>query len=70
MTFLYRAAGSPAVSDYAEFDDVMTDAYYASAVAWATEQGVTEGVGSRRFAPDDTCTRGQIVTFLWRIMVK
>ena len=70
VTFLYRAAGSPAVSDYAEFDDVMTDAYYASAVAWATEQGVTEGVGSRRFAPDDTCTRGQIVTFLWRIMVK
>jgi hypothetical protein len=66
VTFLYRAAGSPAVSGYAEFDDVMTDAYYARAVAWATEQGVTEGVGSRRFAPDDTCTRGQIVTFLWR----
>ncbi len=66
VTFLYRAAGSPAVSGYAEFDDVMTDAYYAGAVAWATEQGVTEGVGSRRFAPDDTCTRGQIVTFLWR----
>ena len=66
VTFLYRAAGSPAVSGYAEFDDVMTDAYYARAVAWATEQGVTEGVGSRRFAPDDTCARGQIVTFLWR----
>ena len=66
VTFLYRAAGSPAVSGYAEFDDVMTDAYYAGAVAWATEQGVAEGVGSRRFAPDDTCTRGQIVTFLYR----
>ena len=66
VTFLYRAAGSPAVSGYAEFDDVMTDAYYARAVAWATEQGVTEGVGSHRFAPDNTCTRGQIVTFLWR----
>ena len=69
VTFLYRAAGSPAVSGYAEFDDVMTDAYYAGAVAWATEQGVTEGVGNRRFAPDDTCTRGQIVTFLWRSQV-
>jgi hypothetical protein len=66
VTFLYRAAGSPAVNGYAEFDDVMTDAYYARAVAWATEQGVTEGVGSHRFAPDNTCTRGQIVTFLWR----
>ena len=66
VTFLYRAAGSPAVSGGAAFDDVSADAYYAAAVAWAQSGSITEGVGGGCFAPDAACTRGQIVTLLWR----
>ena len=66
VTFLWRRAGKPAVSQPAAFSDVSADAYYADAVAWAVEQGITNGTGETTFSPDDTCTRGQIVTFLWR----
>lgn len=48
------------------FDDVPADAYYADAVAWAVKEGITNGTGATTFSPDDTCTRGQIITFLWR----
>lgn len=64
---LYRAAGSPAVSGSASFTDVPADAYYADAVKWATEQGITKGISSTLFGPDETCTRAQIVTFLYRL---
>ena len=66
VTFLYRASGSPAVSGSAEFSDVATNAYYADAVAWAAKKGITTGIGGGLFGSDNDCTRGQIVTFLWR----
>ena len=66
VTFLYRAAGSPAVSGSAEFGDVSTTAFYADAVAWAAKKGITTGIGGGLFGSDNDCTRGQIVTFLWR----
>ena len=64
---LYRAAGSPVVSGSAAFTDVADSAYYADAVKWATEQGITKGISSSLFGPDATCTRAQIVTFLYRM---
>ena len=66
VTFLYRASGSPAVSDKAEFSDVSTTAFYADAVAWAAKKGITTGIGGGLFGSDNNCTRAQIVTFLWR----
>ena len=67
MTFLWRAAGSPAPkSSVNPFTDVSTSAYYYDAVLWAVEQGITAGTGATTFSPDATCTRGQIVTFLYR----
>ena len=66
VTFLSRASGSPAVSDKAEFSDVSTTAFYADAVAWAAKKGITTGIGGGLFGSDNDCTRGQIVTFLWR----
>ena len=66
VTFLYRAAGSPEPTGSASFADVSADSYYAKAVAWAVENGITTGVGGDRFAPDDACTRAQVVTFLAR----
>ena len=65
VTFLARALNAKA-SGKAEFADVPVDSYFAEAVAWAASNGVTEGVGNGLFAPDNNCTRGQIVTFLWR----
>ena len=65
VTFLYRAAGSPAASG-SNFADVSSDAYYANAVAWAAQNGITSGTGDGRFSPQAFCTRGQIVTFLYR----
>ncbi|MCI8398140.1 MAG: S-layer homology domain-containing protein [Oscillibacter sp.] len=65
-TFLFRNAGSPAVKGGASFTDVPADAYYAQAVAWAAEKGVTPGTKDNTFRPDAACTRGQIVTFLYR----
>ena len=66
VTFLYRAAGSPVQSASSAFRDVADDAYYADAVAWANANRVTSGTGSGRFSPNQTCTRGQIMTFLYR----
>ena len=65
VTFLFRALGGKTAGD-AAFSDVPAGSYYASAVAWAAEQGITTGTSSTTFSPNDTCTRGQIVTFLYR----
>lgn len=70
VTFLYRASGSPAVSGKAEFSDVSSTAFYADAVAWAAKKGITTGIGGGLFGSDNDCTRGQIVTFLWRAMAE
>lgn len=69
VTFLYRTAGSPAVSG-SSFDDVSADAYYANAVAWAVAESITVGTGNDTFSPNADCTRGQIVTFLYRNMAE
>ena len=66
VTFLWRAAGEPEATTTSTFSDVSADKYYAAAVAWAVENKITEGIGDGKFGPDQTCTRGQIVTFLWR----
>ena len=68
VTFLWRAAGSPEPTALSTFTDVASDAYYAKAVAWAVENGVTTGTGDGKFSPDAPCTRGQAVTFLWRAL--
>lgn len=65
VTFLYRAAGSPAVSG-GSFSDVAANAYYADAVAWASQHNITSGTGNGQFSPNVDCTRAQIVTFLYR----
>ena len=65
VTFLYRAAGSPAVSG-GSFSDVAANAYYAKAVAWASQHNITSGTGNGKFSPNAVCTRAQIVTFLYR----
>ncbi len=66
VTFLWRAAGCPEPEAPAAFEDVAADAYYADAVAWAVENGITNGTSETTFSPEKACTRGQIVTFLWR----
>ena len=67
VTFLWRAAGSPAAkSKVMPFTDVPSGSYYYDAVLWAMEQGITKGTSDTAFSPDATCTRAQIVTFLWR----
>lgn len=67
VTFLWRAAGSPAAkSAVMPFTDVKAGSYYYDAVLWAVEQGITKGTSDTMFSPDATCTRAQIVTFLWR----
>lgn len=66
VTYMWKAAGSPAPAQTASFTDVAADAPYASAVSWAVEKGVTKGTSDTAFSPYDTCTRGQIVTFLCR----
>ena len=70
VALLYRAAGSPKVSDTADFEDVAETAYYAGAVAWARKHGITDGVSATRFAPDHDCTRAQIVAFLYRVFAE
>lgn len=69
-TFLYRNAKSPAVTGSTSFTDVAADAYYSDAVAWAFQQGITKGATDTTFEPDATCTRGQMVTFLYRYLAK
>ena len=67
VTFLHRAAGSPAPkSEKRDFTDVKPDAWYAEAVRWAVEQGITNGTSPTTFSPDKACTRSEIVTFLHR----
>ena len=70
VTLLHRAAGAPDTEADAPFADVPTTAYYKAPVAWATEAGITTGVGDGKFAPDATCTRAQIVTMLYRYFKK
>ena len=70
VTFLWRVAGSPEPKAMSSFADVSTDAYYAKAVAWAVENGITTGTGDGKFSPDATCTRAQSVTFLFRAIGK
>ena len=70
VTFLWRAAGSPEPKAMSSFADVSMDAYYAKAVAWAVENGITTGTGDGKFSPDATCTRAQSVTFLFRAIGK
>ena len=67
-TFLWRACGQPAPSGTNIFTDIAPGAYYYDAVLWAVENGITNGMGDGSFAPDAPCTRGQIVTFLYRAM--
>ena len=68
VTFLWRSKGNPAVSGNAPFTDVAPDAYYAAAVTWAEKNGITGGIGNGLFGSNNTCTRAQIVTFLYRAM--
>ena len=68
VTFLWRAAGSPEPKTASSFTDVPASAYYAKAVAWAIENGITNGMTETTFAPNATCTRGQSVTFLYRAL--
>ena len=65
VTMLWRAMGQPAAASGTSFADVPADSYYAQAVAWAIENGITAGVGNGKFDPDAACTRGQIATFLY-----
>ena len=68
VTFLWRAAGSPEPKTASSFTDVPASAYYAKAVAWAVENGITNGMTETTFAPNAACTRGQSVTFLYRAL--
>ena len=68
VTMLWRAVGQPTAGGTANFTDVPTDSYYAQAVAWAVENGITTGVGNGHFDPTSTCTRAQIAAFLARSM--
>lgn len=69
VTYLWKLAGKPAAAD-AAFADVEPGTEYASAVAWAVETGITSGTTATTFSPESTCTRGQIVTFLYRDLGK
>ena len=70
VTMLWRAMDQPTAGGAATFTDVSADSYYAQAVAWAVENGITTGVGNGKFDPTATCTRAQIATFLWRAMAE
>ena len=67
VTFLSRAAKANTASGNSNFADVDANAYYASAVKWAVDNGITNGISSSLFGPDSSCTRAQIVTFLYRM---
>ena len=68
MRRLWRTAGSPEPKTMRSFSDVPANSYYAKAVAWAVENGITTGTGDGKFSPNATCTRAQSVTFLYRAM--
>ncbi len=65
MTFIYRAKEGKALGAN-PFGDVSEEDFYYDAVRWAAENGITKGTGEDRFSPDDSCLRGQIITFLYR----
>lgn len=67
VTFLYAAAGKPEVSGESTFGDVANDAWYVKPVLWAAKNDVTGGIGGGKFGPDNTCTRAQVVTFLYKV---
>ena len=66
VTFLYAAQGKPAVKGESAFTDVANDAWYAKPVIWAVQNGITSGIGNNKFGPEQTCTRAQIVLFLYK----
>ena len=66
VQLIWGAAGRPDPIEEMKFTDVPSSAYYANAVAWALSSGVSEGTSEMRFSPEKTCTRGQIITMLWR----
>ncbi len=67
MTFLWRFKGEPApASTTTQFTDVNPGGYYMNAVAWAVEKKITKGLTETTFGPEATCSRGQVVTFLYR----
>lgn len=66
VTFLYRSAGSPAISGTCDFSDVSVGSFCRNAVIWANSEGITKGTSAGRFSPDEGCTRAQVVTFLYR----
>ena len=68
VTFLWRWEGEPEADQRSGFRDVPAGQYYSEAVSWAVEAGITNGTGTTTFSPGQTCTRAQIVTFLWRDM--
>jgi len=68
VTFLWRAAGEPQPQGGQPYTDVIAGYYYDTAIRWAVETGVTNGTSATTFTPDAPCTRGQIVTFLWRAL--
>ena len=68
VTFLWRWEGEPEADQRSGFRDVPAGQYYSQAVSWAVEAGITNGTGTTTFSPGQTCTRAQIVTFLWRDM--
>ena len=66
VTFLYRSAGSPAISGTCDFSDVSAGSFCHDAVIWARSEGITKGTSAGRFSPNEGCTRAQVVTFLYR----
>ena len=70
VTFLYRFMGGTASNSENSFEDLADGAFYYDAVLWAAENGITTGTSSTTFSPEDSCTRGQIVTFLYRAYTK
>jgi hypothetical protein len=70
VTFLWRTAGTPAVTETNPFADVKSDAYYADAVLWVVSGGITSGTGTATFSPAAGCSRAQIVTFLYHYLNK
>ena len=64
--FMYRAEGEPAVGGSVGFVDVAPGSYFYEAVKWAVANGITKGTDATHFSPNATCTRGQVVTFLYR----
>ncbi len=69
VSFLWRSEGSPAASG-SIFQDVSSSAYYANAISWAVQKGITSGTGGNSFSPDAVCSRAQAVTFLYRNAMK